>query len=205
VSNFEVNDDSWLPSSLIDLAISKMSRAFPSVHYMSVDFVVLSLSGTSTTKEDLVQATDISGRKVDYTVTTNPIVFVCNSNNIHWNLIRIVRGPKPELHMFEPMGKPTNRHGGLGFRDVPRGVVRWLDICCPLESGDSWITRGVSAITTQQQFTPFDCGIACLLYAEKCGLGQTVEEINRSTSQHDLTEYRKTIQDFTRRVSEMED
>jgi hypothetical protein len=131
-----------------------------------------------------------------------------HSNNIHWNLIRIVRGPVPELHMFEPMGKPTNRHGGLGFRDVPRGVIRWLDICCPLKTStksDSWISRGVSAITTQQQFTPFDCGIACLLYAEKCGMGQSVEEINSSTSQHDLTAYRKTLQEFTRRVSDMDE
>jgi hypothetical protein len=80
VSNFEVDDDSWLPSSLMDLALSKMSRAFPSVHFMSVDFVVLSLSGTKTTRQDLEQATDISGRKVEYSGSNmnNPIVFVCN-------------------------------------------------------------------------------------------------------------------------------
>ena len=33
-----------------------------------------------------------------------PIVFVCNSKDIHWNLIRVIRHPKKELQLFEPMG-----------------------------------------------------------------------------------------------------
>lgn len=204
VSSLEVDDDSWLSSSLIDLVISKLSRAYRNTYFMSIDFVVLSLSGTSTSKADLQQATDISGRKLDYLSKDkkHPIVFVCNSNNIHWNLIRVVREPKPELQVFEPMGKPVNRHGGLGFRDVPRCVVRWLDMCCPLDNGESWLSTGVSAITNQQQFTPFDCGVACLLYAEKCAVGQSCEEINANTSQGDLTEYRKVLQQFTRRVND---
>jgi len=202
VSSLEINDDSWLSSSLIDLVISKLSRAYRNTYFMSIDFVVLSLSGTSTSVADLQQATDISGRKLNYISNKNPIVFVCNSNNIHWNLIRILREPAPQLQVFEPMGKPANRHGGLSFRDVPRCVVRWLDLCCPLDSGESWLSTGVSAITNQQQFTPFDCGVACLLYAEKCAVGQSCEEINRNTSQGDLTEYRKVLQQFTRRVND---
>jgi hypothetical protein len=51
-------------------------------------------------------------------------------------------------------------------------VIKWLDICCPLLDGKSWLTVGYSAITKQQQFTNFDCGVACLLYAEKCGQEQ---------------------------------
>jgi len=203
VSSLEVDDDSWLSSSLIDLVVSKLSRAYRNTYFMSIDFVVLSLSGTSTTVADLQQATDISGRQLDY-ASNKPIVFVCNSNNIHWNLIRIVRDPIPQLQVFEPMGKPVNRHGGLSFRDVPRCVVRWLDMCCPLENGVSWLSTGVSAITNQQQFTPFDCGVACLLYAEKCAVGQSSDEINRNTSQGDLTEYRKVLQQFTRRVHDYE-
>jgi hypothetical protein len=245
VSIRELDDDSWLSSTLIDLVISKFSRIYLDTHFMSIDFVVLSLSGlnsgssssssshgsssiTPIDKSALEQATDMSGRRINYdtkVITTNntngandakmntatpgknknndndklkSIVFVCNSNNIHWNLIRVVRSPSPEIQLFEPMGKPVNRHGGLGYRDVPRCVIRWLDICCPLDTGDSWITRGVSAITTQQQFTPFDCGVACLLYAEKCGRGQSGVEINTNTSQRDITEYRKVLQEFTR-------
>ena len=51
-------------------------------------------------------------------------------------------------------------------------VIEWLDVCCPLSDGKSWLSVGYSAITKQQQFTNFDCGVACLLYAEKCGQEQ---------------------------------
>jgi hypothetical protein len=206
VSIRELDDDSWLSSSLIDLVISKFAKCYTNVHFMSIDFVVLSLSGITSDKNEMMKATDITGRIIDYNSENDnakSIVFVCNSNNIHWNLIRVVRSPQPELQLFEPMGKPVSRHGGLGFRDVPRCVVRWLDMCCPLASGGSWISTGVSAIKTQQQFTPFDCGVACLLYAEKCGLGQKHDEIHANTSQQDITDYRKVLQDFTRENGKM--
>ena len=51
-------------------------------------------------------------------------------------------------------------------------MIEWLDMCCPLREGSSWLSVGLSAITTQQQVTNFDCGVACLLYAEKCGQQQ---------------------------------
>ena len=195
----ELDDESWLSSSLIDLVISRFARAYKNTHFMSIDFVVLALSTLD--RDDLEQATDLAGKKVDYSQSKMPIVFVCNANNIHWNLIRVIRSPKPELQLFEPMGKPSNRHGGLSFRNVPRNVIQWLDICCPLGGGISWLNVGISAITTQQQFTPFDCGVACLLYAEKCGQDQSSEDINLHTTQHNITEYRKILQTFTKRVS----
>ena len=40
----ELDDESWLSSSLIDLVISKFSRSYPNTHFMSIDFVVLHLS-----------------------------------------------------------------------------------------------------------------------------------------------------------------
>jgi hypothetical protein len=36
--------------------------------------------------------------------------------------------------------------------------------------------------------------VACLLYAEKCAQGMMREDINDSTSQQNITEYRKTLQ-----------
>ena len=51
-------------------------------------------------------------------------------------------------------------------------MIEWLDMCCPLREGSSWLSVGLSAITNQQQVTNFDCGVACLLYAEKCGQQQ---------------------------------
>jgi hypothetical protein len=199
----ELDDESWLSSSLIDLVISKFSKTYKGTHFMSIDFVVLSLS--SLNRMDLEQATDISGKKVDYSNPKTPIVFVCNSNKIHWNLIRVIRYPKPELQLFEPMGKPENRHGGLGFRDVPRCVIQWLDVCAPISNNVSWLSLGMSAITTQQQFTPFDCGVACLLYAEKCGQGQNAAQINAYTTQENITEYRGILQAFTKKVTAMDD
>ena len=196
----ELKDTSWLSSSLIDLVIARFARFYKTVSFMSIDFVVLSLSTMK--KSELEQATDIRGNKVNYNDPKKPIVFVYNSKNIHWNLIRVIRYPKPELQLFEPMGKPSNRHEGLSFRHMPRSVIDWLDICCPLNDKKSWITVSISAITRQQQFTTFDCGVACLLYAEKCGQGQNKEDINEFTTQEDITDYRRTLQVYTRKISD---
>lgn len=202
VSIRELDDESWLSSSLIDLVISKFAKTYTDVHFMSIDFVILSLSGATADKQEMMKATDITGKGIDYENDIKPIVFVCNSNNIHWNLIRVIRHPKPQLQLFEPMGKPLSRHKGLGYRDVPRCIIKWLDLCAPLENPtESWIHTGISAIENQQQFTPFDCGVACLLYAEKCGLGQDIADINANTSQADITQYRTVLQEFMRRLN----
>ena len=198
----ELDNESWLSSSLIDLVISKFSKSYPNTHFMSIDFVVLHLS--SKNKSELELATDISGKRLNYLDPYMPIVFVCNSKDIHWNLIRVIRYPKPELQLFEPMGKPENRHGGLGYRDVPRCVIDWLNTCIPLQNNKSWLTAGVSAITIRQQLNHFDCGTAVLLYAEKCGQGVKAEDINDHTTQNDISEYRKLLQDFVCRVDALE-
>ena len=112
-------------------------------------------------------------------------------------------------------------------------MIEWLDVCCPLPDGKSWLTVGYSAITKQQQFTTYDCGVACLLYAEKCGqeqvktkkqslltylncqldlngtlqlpnlASQTKEDINDFTTQDNITEYRRTLRNFTNKISGM--
>ncbi len=162
----ELDDESWLSSSFIDLVVTRFAKFYKNVRYLSVDFAQLVSNMTD------VALTDINGRFIDYQDMDSPIVFVFNSNNIHWNLIRIVRSPVAELQLFEPMGMPLNRHGGLTYRSVPRDIIAWLDKRCPLASGKSWITIGNSAIVSPQQLTSYDCGVACLLYAEKCGQGE---------------------------------
>jgi hypothetical protein len=166
----ELGDESWLSSSLIDLAFCSFAKYYTDVYFLPIDFVVLAMS----TKE-MKNVTDIIGRKVDFK-SKRPIVFICNAQNIHWNMIRIIFLPQPEVQLFEPMGKPSARRAGLNFRSVPRGVITWLDVCHPLPKRISWQSLGVSAILKQQQVTAFDCGVACLLYAEKCGLGQVNEK-----------------------------
>jgi len=162
----ELGDDSWLSSSLIDLAFCSFAKYYSDIYFLPIDFVVLAMSA-----KEMKNVTDIIGRKVDFK-SKRPVVFICNSQNIHWNMIRIIFTPTPQVQLFEPMGKPSARRAGLNFRSVPRGVITWLDVCHPLPKLVSWQSLGVSAITKQQQVTAFDCGVACLLYAEKCGLGQ---------------------------------
>ena len=203
-NSHELEDESWLNSAFIDFVISQFAKHYRNTYFMSIDFAVLGLS--SITPSNSESLTDISGTKINYRDTKKEIVFVLHKS-IHWNLIRIVRHPKPVLELYEPMGKPSNRHGGLNFRQVPQkgnvhmsfvcsvgcvylqfrlvlvpnsrlllcqsiAVIEWLDMCCPLREGSSWLSVGLSAITNQQQVTNFDCGVACLLYAEKCGQQQ---------------------------------
>ncbi|CAM9139888.1 unnamed protein product [Ectocarpus fasciculatus] len=166
----ELNDESWLSSSLIDLVFSRFARCYHFVDFLPVDFAVM-LSLPSSNTSELFNATDILGRKLRYD-SKRPMLLLYNAKNIHWILIKIQMDPEPQLQLFEPMGQPINPKRGMSYRIVPRDVVRWLDTCCPLPDKSSWLSRAISAITSQQQFTSFDCGVACLLYAEKCGQGE---------------------------------
>jgi hypothetical protein len=191
----ELDDTSWLSSTFIDLVMSQFAKQYPERDYLSMDFL---LYLTNSKKQSQFNGlTDILGRVLQYNLQ-RPIIFLWNKGNIHWTLIRATFQPLPELQFFDPMGKLPSRCGHLSYRYVPREVVRWLDSCCPLPTGKSWLTVSSSAITNQQQFTSFDCGVACLLYAEKCGLGDSKDEINNFTTQDDITLYRKNLQEFLR-------
>lgn len=194
ISVEELSEKSWLSSSVIDLVFSKFAKYYRNVEYLSIDFILLALNNHNT-NNNFEGVTDILGQTLQYN-HSRPIVLLCNSNSIHWTLIRIQYMPEPTIQLFEPMGKPQHRNGQLSYRDVPRDVVRWLDTCCPLPDSKSWLAVTSSAITKQHQFTSFDCGVACLLYAEKCGLGQDKEDINDLTSQEHITEYRKLLQAY---------
>jgi hypothetical protein len=198
MSTQELGETSWLSSPLIDLVISQFAKRYPEVDYLSVDFLLFMLN--SEKKSHFTGLTDILGTLLQYQLR-RPIIFLWNKGNIHWILIRATFYPSPELQFFEPMGKLPSRCGHLSFRYVPRDVVRWLDTCTPLPSGKSWLTVSSSAITNQQQQTSFDCGVACLLYAEKCGLGYSKEAIDQGTTQDDITSYRKDLQDFLKQTA----
>lgn len=116
----KLDDESWLSSQFIDFVVSQFAKYYNSTYFMSIDFAVLGLSSiTKSTSEMLI---DLSGKKINYKDPRKAIVFLCNSKNIHWNLIRVIRYPTPRLELFEPMGKPSNRHGGLNYRQVsPQG------------------------------------------------------------------------------------
>jgi hypothetical protein len=170
LSSRELNDEGWLTSPFMDIVLHKFAKSYPGVHFMSSDFAALSLSSKHA-KNDYYDFSDILGRKIIEAGETDmkDIVFAYNSNGIHWNLIRVQRHPHQELHLFEPMGKPTRRRG-VDSRSMPKGLIAWLDSCYAFDQ--SWLSVSASAITSQQQFTTYDCGVACLLYAEKCGMKQ---------------------------------
>jgi len=128
-----------------------------------------------------------------------PIMCFSNVGNNHWNLLRIAFSPVPSIEVYEPMGKPGGRRSGMSMRTVPRPLVAWLDSAHPIPGG--WQDVASSAIEAQQQQTGFDCGVACLLYAEKCAQGQQPADVGKWTDQEEITEFRVILQDFFRTLS----
>ena len=100
------------------------------------------------------------------------------------------------------ISKPIKRNGGKGIsaRALPRAVIAWLDAVAPQPASGGWQACAVSAITEQQQFTGFDCGVACLLYAEKAAQRQAWQDIRAFTNQAEITEFRTTLYDYFRAV-----
>ncbi|GAB9462760.1 hypothetical protein Gpo141_00000244 [Globisporangium polare] len=205
----KIDETSWLTSTLMDLMLWRLATQYPSVHFLPTDFFHCFLESRSRARHQshshrVTQAIgfvdhaaeseflvrDVLGRMIDYT-SDRPILFAVNSGLIHWNLFRVQLTPFPELQLFEPMGRLASRTG-ISYRSVPRSVVEWLEVCYPQHK--NWISKAESAITRPQQVSGFDCGVACLLYADKCGQGQTRQEINEYTDQRAITLFRKTLQ-----------
>ncbi|KAG5180341.1 hypothetical protein JKP88DRAFT_223383 [Tribonema minus] len=197
-----VDDESWLTSSFIDMVLAQFAACYRGAHFMPIEFAAFRLARMG--RADMAACTDILGQTIDY-AARKPIIFLANVKNLHWNLLRVQHFPVPELQLFEPLGKPAKRaHGahsseGVSYRYIPKDVFVWLDTMCA--RGGGWATRSVSAITRQQQTTGFDCGVASLLYAEKCGQDQMREDIDAATTQDDITAYRQVLQKFLRSLA----
>ena len=121
------------------------------------------------------------------------------------------------------MGKPNRRsnipRNGVSARSLPRRTYDWLEATWPMapliDSIDrignigrveikanldptwikptSWAQASISAVTSQHQLTSFDCGVACLLYAEKLASGQNRMDVDRWTDQSEITWYRSLL------------
>ncbi|KAG1711407.1 hypothetical protein DVH05_008659 [Phytophthora capsici] len=199
-----VGESNWITGTLIDLMFYEFATLYRNVHFLPTAFYHLHLENVTVkasgspwcrrsrshrSRRDY-QVRDVLGRVVDYT-SDKPLVFIVNVGHIHWNLFRVQWKPTPKLQLFEPMGRLVSR-SGISYRSVPRPVIEWLDVCYPKQKG--WLQRTVSAITNKQQVSGFDCGVACLLYADKCGRGQSGEEINSKIDQQAITSFRKKLQ-----------
>ena len=97
----------------------------------------------------------------------HPLVFCFNVNGNHWNLVRVVTEPTAELHIFEPMGRPSSRSGGrsrdsaggggggkprrgISARNLPERTLEWLEKTWPTEfdKGEQpWASLAFNAIT----------------------------------------------------------
>ncbi|KAJ0407528.1 hypothetical protein ATCC90586_002193 [Pythium insidiosum] len=198
-----VDDSNWLSGTLIDVALWRLATQHPHVHFLPTDFCHLHLpsvlrraSGSRQLTASDFELWDVLGRPVDF-ADARPMIFVVNVGLIHWNLLRVQLHPTAELQLFEPMGRLASRRG-ISYRSVPRSVIQWLDACFPQQQ--SWLRRTVSAITTQQQLSGVDCGVACLLYADKCAQGQHHEEINATVDQPAISSFRRRLQSELREV-----
>lgn len=87
--------------------------------------------------------------------------------------------------------------GGGAKRSRPNAASSSVSASCGNDGG-GWYDRAYSAITQQQQTTGFDCGVATLLYAEKCGQGQMRQDVNAWTTQADMTAYRVSLQEYVK-------
>jgi hypothetical protein len=145
---------------------------------------------------DSLVVTDVLGRHVTLSKDLS-IAFFYNIGNMHWNLLHVTLQPHPELQVYEPMGMQTrskvNAEEPISKRYLPTSVLQWLDHVHPMK-GTTWLSLAKSAITMRHQQTGFDCGVACLLYAEKIGQKYLREDINEFTTQDDISKYRTLIQ-----------
>ena len=196
-SSYNLSDTSWLSSTQIEVVVAHFARCYPATTFLSPDFAAFDISNgpkhsdidvlgnfihpnTNTTNSNNYSNEHKHG--IEHGIEhesdqhRNPIVCVFNSRDIHWNIVRINFYPVRNLQLFEPMGKPVSRRvkpvTTMSYRDIPATLIKWLDSRWPMEKKQSWLTVGTSVITTQQQYTTYDCGVACLLYAEKCAVGQ---------------------------------
>ena len=216
---FDVNDDqSWLSGAFIDYILGIFAKKYKGVRYLPTVFAAHELKRALAPEIGQLHVTDVLGVSVDPTKVKR-LVFCFNVNDNHWTMLHVVVGPrnKKELHVFEPMGLPQSRktktsnnsiggtgagvkngmgsNNGVSSRNFPRRLLQWLESVWPTSGEEqSWGELAISAIKRRQQLTGFDCGVACLLYAEKCGMGMDRLYIARSTSQRHITGYRQLLQ-----------
>jgi hypothetical protein len=81
-----------------------------------------------------------------------------------------------------------------------RGTHVTARCALPVGFAGGWRARTTSAITNQHQGNGFDCGVACLLYAEKCGQDQEKEDIGLYTDQDEITWYRNLLKEYFDRL-----
>jgi hypothetical protein len=220
-----VEDETWLTSSFIDIVLAQFAARYRGAHFMPIEFAAFRLArmgraDMQACTDILGQTIDYSARK-PIIFLANVKNLHWNLLRVQHSPVPELQLFEP---LGKPAKRAHGAHSshGVSYRYLPKDVFVWLDTMYPLqqhrksssssrgttsssssssasaasseESG--WAARSISAITSQQQTTGFDCGVASLLYAEKCGQDQMREDIDAWTTQEDMTAYRQALQKF---------
>lgn len=167
ISNPTLDAEQWLTASVMNLILTRIAEKHRQIAYFSEQFSYLKLS-----MDDFAVLEDIIGRKLDVLKTSvDQYVWLVNNGNVHWCLARAILRPQRQLQLFDPLGN-LSRRKAPNNRQIPRNIINWLNASFPFPDGESWQSCAIHAVTESHQQNSFDCGVACLLYAEKCGDSQ---------------------------------
>lgn len=167
LSNPSLEAEQWLSASVMNLILTRIAEKHPHIAYFSEQFSFLKLS-----TEDFDILEDIMGRKVQKLENVTQFVWLINNGNVHWSLARALLHPKRQLQLFDPLGNISRRKTPSN-RQIPRNIINWLNATFPCkDEDDTWQLHAIHAVTSSHQKNSYDCGVACLLYAEKCGESQ---------------------------------
>jgi hypothetical protein len=181
-----VGHTSWLNAVFIDYVLQRFAKAYsPSSAFLPCSFAAVHLLA----KPHDAAPESVQGTRIDVRASSRPrqLLFLHNANSNHWNLVRVIlpnENSPAGLYLYEPFGL-AQRRSHLSKRDFPKGLIEWLDTNIPLQSdaaarGDgsrkrkpshtrgSWLDVSVSAVAMRVQANGFDCGVAGLLYGERC-------------------------------------
>ena len=191
--SLELNSDgightSWLNAVFIDYVLQRFAKAYsPSSAFLPCSFAAVHLIARP---EDAAPES-VQGTRIDVRASSRPrqLLFLHNANFNHWNLVRVILPSEHSLaglYLYEPFGL-AQRRSHLSRRDFPRGLIEWLDTNIPIPASSeragrantkatkrkhqrtsSWLDVSVSAVAMRVQDNSFDCGVAGLLYGEKC-------------------------------------
>jgi hypothetical protein len=197
ISNPTLDEEQWLTASIMNLILTRIAEKHKQVAFFSEQFTLLKINA-----DDFEILEDIIGRNIGKLLSTvHQFVWLINNGNVHWCLARaIIKPGERQLQLFDPLGNLSRRKIPSN-RQIPRNIINWLNITFPFTNGDTWQMHAIHAVTASHQQNSFDCGVACLLYAEKCGELQSKEQINDETTQEEITRYRRVIQSVVHEVT----
>jgi|EP00945_MAST-04E_sp_MAST-4E-sp1_P005894 hypothetical protein len=137
---FDMNDEhGWLSGAFMDFVFCIFAKKYRKVVFLPTMFAAHDLQRAHVqNKLKTMELTDVLGNTVDPTAARE-MIFTFNVMNRHWNVVRLILSPQPELQLFEPMGKPSriSRADGtskVSARNLPKRLFNWLESMWPMKN-----------------------------------------------------------------------